>query len=127
MTTTTTKKTRAEETANPVDVAIGNRVRASREAILMSQQGLASKVLVTFQQIQKYERGINRISSARLIQIASALGVTGSFLLGEADTSGNAELARLQSIASGLSPIMLTALADLAYAMRGVDAAKAAG
>lgn len=124
---TTIKKTRAEETANPVDVAIGNRVRASREAIRMSQQGLAGGVLVTFQQIQKYERGINRISAARLIQIASALGVTGSFLLGEADTSGNAELARLQSIASGLSPVMLTALADLAYAMRGVDAAKAAG
>jgi transcriptional regulator with XRE-family HTH domain len=56
-----------------LDVAIGQRIRERRRAVGMSQQTLAERVGVTFQQVQKYERGSNRISFSRLIEIADAL------------------------------------------------------
>lgn len=58
-----------------VDVQVGQRVRAYRLARGMSQTALAEKVGVTFQQIQKYEKGINRIGSSRLKRVANVLGV----------------------------------------------------
>lgn len=68
---------------DPVDIQIGNRVRARREALRITQAQLANGVGVTFQQVQKYERGNNRISSARLLRIAAVLKTTGADLLGE--------------------------------------------
>ncbi|QYC12398.1 helix-turn-helix domain-containing protein [Brevundimonas nasdae] len=68
---------------DPVDIEIGGRVRARREALRITQAQLANGVGVTFQQVQKYERGNNRISSARLLRIAAVLKTTGSDLLGE--------------------------------------------
>jgi transcriptional regulator with XRE-family HTH domain len=59
--------------AHSLDVAIGHRIRERRRARGMSQQALASAVGVTFQQIQKYERGANRVSFSRLLEIAHAL------------------------------------------------------
>jgi len=59
----------------PVDVQVGRRVRAYRQAQGMSQSTLGEKVGVTFQQIQKYERGTNRIGSSRLKKVATVLGV----------------------------------------------------
>ena len=56
------------------DVAIGQRIRERRRSVGMSQAALAEATGVTFQQIQKYERGANRISFSRLVQIAEALG-----------------------------------------------------
>ena len=56
------------------DVAIGQRIRERRRSIAMSQAALAAATGVTFQQIQKYERGANRISFSRLVQVAEALG-----------------------------------------------------
>lgn len=68
---------------DPVDIKIGGRVRARREALKITQAQLAKGAGVTFQQIQKYERGNNRISSARLLRIAAFLKTTGADLLGE--------------------------------------------
>ena len=59
--------------ASSIDIAIGARVRAVRLDCALSQQALADRLGVTFQQLQKYERGTNRIAVARLIDIASAL------------------------------------------------------
>jgi transcriptional regulator with XRE-family HTH domain len=76
--------------ASDIDRLIGSYVRARRLEIIMSQEKLADAIGVTFQQIQKYEKGINRISASALIAIARALGVQVSALLpkGEAlDTS----------------------------------------
>jgi transcriptional regulator with XRE-family HTH domain len=58
-----------------VDVLVGKRIRAYRLGIGMSQSALAEKVGVTFQQIQKYEKGTNRVGSGRLKKVATALGV----------------------------------------------------
>ena len=60
---------------NPVDVHVGNRVRMRRMLIGMSQERLAKELGLTFQQIQKYEKGTNRISASRLYKIAQVLGV----------------------------------------------------
>jgi transcriptional regulator with XRE-family HTH domain len=58
-----------------IDIAVGARVRERRRAIGMSQDALAKQLGVTFQQVQKYERGVNRISSSSLVRTAAALGV----------------------------------------------------
>ncbi|WP_116132192.1 helix-turn-helix domain-containing protein [Tropicimonas sp. IMCC34043] len=64
---------------HPVDVHVGKRVRHRRWMVGMTQQQLAQKVGIKFQQIQKYETGINRISASRLWDIADSLGVSVGF------------------------------------------------
>ena len=64
---------------HPVDVHVGKRVRHRRWMVGMTQQQLAERVGIKFQQIQKYETGMNRVSASRLWEIGSALGVTVSF------------------------------------------------
>ena len=65
-----------------VDAQIGGRIRAIRMDRKMSQQELGEVLGVSFQQIQKYEKGVNRISAVRLHQIATALKTTTSQLTG---------------------------------------------
>src|SRR3712207_2777138 len=72
---------------DPFDVEVGARVRTIRRARGMSQEALASAAGITFQQIQKYERGANRISASMLQRIAGHLAVPMSELLGEAPGS----------------------------------------
>lgn len=64
------------------DIAIGERMRARRNQIKMSQDELGRKLDVSFQQIQKYERGANRVSSGRLMQVADALQCSVTDLIG---------------------------------------------
>jgi transcriptional regulator with XRE-family HTH domain len=68
-----------ERMANAVDEHIGKRVKARRLVIDLSQEKLADLVGVTFQQIQKYENGVNRIAASRLWEMARALGVSVSY------------------------------------------------
>lgn len=64
---------------NPVDVHVGSRVRLRRTLLGLSQEKLAGAVGLTFQQIQKYERGANRIGASRLFQLSRVLDVPVSF------------------------------------------------
>ncbi|MCP5366321.1 MAG: helix-turn-helix transcriptional regulator [Hyphomicrobiales bacterium] len=64
---------------NPVDVHVGGRVRLRRTLLGMSQEKLGEAVGLTFQQIQKYERGANRIGASRLYELSSILDVPVSF------------------------------------------------
>src|SRR6266498_1686015 len=57
-----------------VDVEVGQRIRIQRNALGLSQTELANQLGVTFQQVQKYEKGVNRIGCGRLFQVASVLG-----------------------------------------------------
>ena len=59
---------------DPVDVHVGRAVFARRKALGVTQERLAEKLRMTFQQVQKYERGSNRISASKLYAIAGALG-----------------------------------------------------
>jgi transcriptional regulator with XRE-family HTH domain len=69
---------------NPVDRHVGSRVRMRRMLAGMSQEKLGTALGITFQQIQKYEKGTNRIGASRLQQIARALGVPVSYFFEDA-------------------------------------------
>jgi len=60
---------------NQIDVLVGRNVRLYRLHAKLSQTALGERIGVTFQQVQKYERGSNRVGASRLTQIATALGV----------------------------------------------------
>ncbi|MGE5504295.1 MAG: helix-turn-helix domain-containing protein [Actinomycetota bacterium] len=64
---------------NPIDVHVGGRVRLRRTLLGMSQEKLGEMIGLTFQQVQKYERGANRISCSRLFDLARVLDVPVSF------------------------------------------------
>lgn len=68
---------------DPIDSQIGARVTARRKELRMTQAALATAVGVTFQQIQKYEKGTNRISASRLVAIARVLETSAASLLAE--------------------------------------------
>jgi transcriptional regulator with XRE-family HTH domain len=71
--------------ANAVDVRVGNRLRLRRTAIGVSQEDLGRRLNLTFQQIQKFESGSNRISASYLFEIANALEVPISYFFEDAD------------------------------------------
>ncbi len=88
-----------------VDVHVGGRVRVRRRLINMTQESLADLIQVTFQQVQKYERGSNRISASKLFAIAAALEVPiGYFFEGldEPSQAGDPSEASEQTIQSFL-------------------------
>ncbi|MEG6508434.1 helix-turn-helix transcriptional regulator [Methyloligella sp. 2.7D] len=69
---------------NPVDAHVGSRVRLRRMLLGMSQERLGESMGLTFQQVQKYEKGVNRIGASRLFQIAKILDVPVQFFFEEA-------------------------------------------
>lgn len=77
-----------ERLANAVDEHIGKRVKSRRLQVDLSQEKLADLVGVTFQQIQKYENGVNRVAASRLWEMAKALGVPVSFFYEGLEVAG---------------------------------------
>lgn len=73
-------------TPHPVDVYVGKRIRVRRRMLGMNQTVLGEQLGVTFQQVQKYERGANRVSSSSLFRTANALDVPVSFFFEGAET-----------------------------------------
>ncbi|MEO5373852.1 MAG: helix-turn-helix domain-containing protein [Alphaproteobacteria bacterium] len=71
---------KSDNTPDPVDVHVGRRLRLRREILRLSQEQVASAIGVTFQQIQKYEQGRNRVSASRLYDISQVLGVPITYL-----------------------------------------------
>jgi transcriptional regulator with XRE-family HTH domain len=85
---------------NPVDKYVGSRVRMRRIMLGMSQEKLGEALGLTFQQVQKYEKGTNRVGASRIQQISEILQVPVSFLF-EGGPSGTANT---DSIGEGTSP-----------------------
>jgi len=85
---------------NPVDQHVGSRVRLRRQMLAMSQEKLGAALDLTFQQVQKYERGANRIGASRLQQISQILQVPVEFFF---EGAPNASLAPHGSTGSALS------------------------
>ncbi len=76
---------------HPVDIHVGRKLRSRRTILGMSQEEIGEAVGITFQQIQKYERGLNRIGSSRLYEFACILGVGVSYFFEDfVDSSANA-------------------------------------
>lgn len=103
-----------------IDKHVGARIRERRIMLGMTQQQLADKVGVTYQQQHKYERGINRVSAGRLFQLAQALGVQVAFFfegIGEPVTDGRGERMTLEvarNFASIKNPLHRDAVSNLA-------------
>jgi transcriptional regulator with XRE-family HTH domain len=91
----------AKKSADPIDKYVGNRVRMRRRELGMSQTKLADNIGLTFQQIQKYEKGANRMGASRLQQIASALQVHVTYFFEDA--------ANLSPLINGTSALHSTA------------------
>lgn len=82
----------AMTTPDPVDVYVGNAIRARRKVRGVSQERLGEAAGVSFQQIQKYERGSNRVSASMLARIAQALGCRSADLMPPEEGEENAEV-----------------------------------
>jgi len=95
-----------EMVPNEIDQSIGQRLKSFRLAAKMSQEQLGKVLGVTFQQIQKYENGKNRISGSRLIRAAETLKVTPAELLG-ANGSGKADTDQFAALAEPAVNIMV--------------------
>jgi transcriptional regulator with XRE-family HTH domain len=85
---------------SPIERHVGDRLRLARRALSLSQEALAEQLGVTFQQVQKYEKGINRISAGRLHQVAEILDVPVSYFFPDS-ADGSA------AVAAGIGPGML--------------------
>jgi transcriptional regulator with XRE-family HTH domain len=72
------RSAQGKKTPNPADIYAGYRVRTQRLVLGMSQSVLADALGITFQQVQKYEKGVNRMGASRLAQIAAVLDVPAS-------------------------------------------------
>lgn len=82
-----------QKTPNRVDLHVGMRIRMRRKMLGVSQEALADELGLTFQQVQKYERGANRVSASKLYDTARALSTTVAwFFEGLADTAGEGDV-----------------------------------
>jgi transcriptional regulator with XRE-family HTH domain len=73
------------EGPDPIDVHVGSRVRLRRNMLGLSQEKLADAIGLTFQQVQKYERGTNRVGASRLLELSRVLDVPVSFFYDHTD------------------------------------------
>ena len=94
---------------NDVDRHVGSRVRMRRMLIGMSQEKLGEALGLTFQQVQKYEKGTNRISASRLQQISGILGVSIDYLYAGAAGSDGATTGFAEGSGSGYEADVMTA------------------
>lgn len=81
---------RSARRPNPIDTHVGSRVRMRRMLLGMSQEKLGEHLGLTFQQVQKYEKGVNRIGASRLFDIAQVLGVPVQFFYDDAPAAPGA-------------------------------------
>lgn len=109
--------------ANPLDLHVGSRVRLQRMLLGMSQEKLGEQLGLTFQQIQKYEKGINRIGASRLFDLARVLGVSVQFFYDEAP--GSATESRVAAAAPGFADKADSYVVDFLGSREGIELNKA--
>ncbi len=134
----------SQKSPHPIDKHVGSRIRMRRALLGMTQQRLADSLSLTFQQVQKYEKGTNRVSASRLQQIATLLGVeVGFFYEGAGQVPGgssaldrqSALLAEVSSSSEGVrlinsfarisDPVVRRRLADLAESLAPMSVGEA--
>ncbi|HEX5320942.1 MAG TPA: helix-turn-helix domain-containing protein [Stellaceae bacterium] len=76
---------RKSDKPNPIDVHVGSRIRLRRNMLALSQERLGEAIGLTFQQVQKYERGANRVGASRLHELSRVLDVPVSFFFDDMD------------------------------------------
>jgi len=123
------KKPIPQRKAGPVDKALGLKIRTARKAADLSQAELGAKLGVTFQQVQKYEKGVNRVSPARLGMLSTVLGQPVSYFMEEPNYKPNSKGQKLAEFvatrvghqlceaAVNLAPAVQQALVDFARSL----------
>ncbi|MDV6333232.1 helix-turn-helix transcriptional regulator [Asticcacaulis sp. 201] len=99
-----------DKTPDPVDIHVGSRIRMRRKFLKKSQENLAEAIGLTFQQVQKYERGANRVSASKLYEIAKTLQTPVAYFFegySEADT-GIDEAFISSSAEQGVNSFLMT-------------------
>lgn len=111
---------------HPIDIHVGQRIRARRTTLKFSQSDLADAVGVKFQQVQKYETGANRVSASRLWDMADKLGVSIAFFFEGLNGAKANDLvansfceAEILLSVRKMPPIQRRVLVDVAHAMTG--------
>ena len=90
-----------------IDKTVGQRVRWRRRELKLTQEKLGDKLDLTFQQVQKYEKGVNRISAGRLYEVASVLGVPVTYFYeGVGEILNRKTFAVAEEIAASPAPVM---------------------
>ena len=85
---------------NPIDIHVGGRIRLRRNMLGLSQEKLGEQLGITFQQIQKYEKGTNRVGASRLQNISSILNVPVSFFFEDAPGDNRTGAAGMEEASS---------------------------
>ena len=101
---------------NPTDIFVGGRVRMRRKMLGLSQEKLGEKLGITFQQIQKYEKGTNRVGASRLQAMADALEVPVSYFFPDSANTGQG---------SGLQEDGATFMMDFMSTSEGLELSRA--
>ncbi|WP_426956051.1 helix-turn-helix domain-containing protein [Muricoccus radiodurans] len=97
------ERTEREHRPSPIDVHVGTRVRLRRTLLGLSQEKLGEALGLTFQQVQKYERGVNRIGASRLFDLARVLDVPIGFFFDDMPDSLGGSAGFRSRLASGLA------------------------
>jgi transcriptional regulator with XRE-family HTH domain len=87
---------------HPVDLHVGKRIRLRRSMLGMSQDSLGKEIGVTFQQIQKYERGVNRVGSSRLFDFSRILNVPVGYFFDDLEAQNSPKMGFSESNDNGL-------------------------
>ncbi len=120
----------------PLDLNVGARIRLRRKTLGITQSDLAEALGLTFQQVQKYERGVNRVSASVLVKIARRLDCPVAFLLGEEGGGAVEAIAPATMVTPGAVELLETyakigdrrsrsALLAVARALAGMEAEEA--
>jgi len=112
-----TRPTEAES-PDPIDVEVGDRIRVRRKAQGITQTGLALHLGISFQQVQKYERGVNRVSASMLVHTARFLQTSVADLVGETPGAKTTEELLDKFAVAGAIPLV-QAYARVQPALRG--------
>jgi transcriptional regulator with XRE-family HTH domain len=107
---------------NPIDVHVGSRVRMRRMLVGLSQEKLGERLGLTFQQVQKYEKGSNRVSASRLYQMAQILNVPVQFFFEDLPELAKGEFATREGFAESAQE---TIIMDFINSSEGLQLNKA--
>jgi transcriptional regulator with XRE-family HTH domain len=99
-----------ERRSTPIDAYVGRRLKQRREGMGMSQDRLGELLGISFQQVQKYERGQNRVGASRLFQLCGILGVEAGFFFDGLKPTPPAGMAESEVDASAPEPLSTAAL-----------------
>lgn len=109
------------KTPNPIDIRVGKLIRMRRMSVGITQEKMGEAIGVTFQQVQKYENGKNRVSASRLQQIADLLGVTPAFFFDQDGPGEGASASPSQAVADDVAAFLGTKEGqELVHAFRAI-------